>query len=171
MLALVLASFSTSPALAKAPAAARVFKITQLAVVLPEEFVRGRKKGTELWTPTSEQVEAAEEAVLHRLKEPQKTPKGLPSIKYIIQYYGVLQKKTKFIACGVYKISALRGHPDYEFNETIELLFTFPYCEFDSDDWRGFYFDPSTGQLFDPMDPKEELLWNKMGKTKGVGTK
>lgn len=162
MLVLALALFSASSALAKEPTAARVFKITQLAVILPEELVRGRIKGTELWTPTLAQVEAAEEAILHRLKEPQKTPKGLPSIKYIIQYYGVLQKKTKFIACGVYKISALRetarhsGQPEYEFNQTIELLFTFPYCEFDSDDWRGFYFDPSINRLLDLMDPKKE---------------
>ena len=160
---LVLLSLS-GVGLAREPLVSRVVKLKHLAVILPEDTVR-KKWDCDSWTPTVQQVTDAEKAVLLRLRQPEKVRRTAdrPIIKYIIQYYGIVWKNQKWIACGVYKMSGLRDIVEYsgdsedEFSTTMEMLFTYPYCEFDSEDWRGFYYHASAGKLLDPMDdPNEE---------------
>jgi hypothetical protein len=146
----------------KEPSVSRVVKLTFLAVVLPEQAVR-KAWDCESWTPTLAQVADAEKAMIKHLS-PTQDASAPPNLKerYIIQYYGIVVDKKKWIVCGVYKTRALldlareveHAKSDKEarwlkaeFDEQIETLLTYPYSETDSTDWFDAFFDPATNKL------------------------
>ena len=91
---------------------AQVVKLNHWAViVLGDELTKsdwGPK--CDLWTPAIEQVEAAERAVLRDIVKSAKTEKrNKQGPRFIIQYYGLVIEKKKWIVCSVFDIGASQG--------------------------------------------------------------
>ena len=85
------------------PPISRVLKLTHVAVILPEETIR-EDWNCEAWTPTVEQVTAAEKTLVSYLRQPAKGSEVHDrGERYIIQYFGVVMEKKKWIVCSVYK--------------------------------------------------------------------
>ena len=86
---------------------ARVVKLVHLAIILPESETTRDDWNCDLWTPTVKEVAGAEKAILHRIRELAKDGVDVEADgKHVIQYYGVVLEKKKWIACSVVNIKA-----------------------------------------------------------------
>ena len=158
--------FCASFASSKEPPVARVLKLNYLAVILPEKVVR-TAWDCEAWNPTVEQVTAAEKALIKYLREEkvlylrdEKTINpSRPKDLFIVQYFGVVVERRKWIVCGVYNTRTLTELAKdqaaetlgYGFNDRLVSLLAYPYCETDSTDWFDVFFDSSTNSLSDSL--------------------
>jgi len=143
----------------------RVVKLNHLAVILPElQIVRESwGEGCQLWSPTVQQVAAAEKAVLRRMEDEARAgAKVEPKAKYIIQYHGVVLDGRKLIVCDAWRIEALQN--DFGLDELLEILLTGSYSgavdfnETGPADFIALYYHLSTGQAYDypEGDPESE---------------
>jgi hypothetical protein len=160
VLVIGLSWFSLNVAWSKEPPVSRVIQLTHLAVILPAEKAH-QASDYEAWNPTVEQVMAAEKAVLRYMGKPATgTKRSRPKEQYMIQYYGVLKEKKRWIVCGVYRMDALKNRAiesknlklgNFGFSEIVITLLTYPYQETDTDDWFDVFYDPSTNEISDSL--------------------
>jgi hypothetical protein len=139
---------------ASPPSVARVVKLTHLAVILPELQQVRDDWDCELWTPSVEQVAAAEKAIFRRMKKDVANGAEFNLHGwYIIQYYGIVLKGTKWIVCSVTDIrtldSAAHGEDGSLLPDTLTEIFARPYGETDSDYWFEAFYDPVADKLSD----------------------
>jgi hypothetical protein len=123
------------------------------------------------WTPTVEQVAAAETAIDQRLKELAKSGCALPlsgrqidvKAKYIIQYFGVELRQKRWIKCYIINVDLLgavtaTSGSDFLARE-LEVVFTRPFLVADCDWVLDAYYDPATNRfseslgMFDALRP------------------
>jgi hypothetical protein len=171
---------------------ARVVKLTHLAVILPESVVpipaesarnearpkwrieemqgmgvgppqpASRMQPERGWNPTVEQVAAAENAIVQRLKELAKSGCTLPlngskidvKAKYVIQYYGVDLEHKRWIKCYIINAELLREMAttgSVGLAEELEDVFTHPILVFDCPWVFDTYYDPATNKLSESM--------------------
>jgi len=130
---------------------ARVAELTHLAVILPElEKVREKWNCERLWTPSIEQVAAAEKAALARLRENADVGARVdPKAKYIVQYYGIVLDKRKWIVCEFTDIAMLLrpGQTHKRFAAELRALFTTPMILYEKSFSFRFLYDPKTKRL------------------------